>query len=61
MTFGARALWGRAAAPLELAARATYLPGDVRRRAWRMLARAAEGAGDEQRAAACEREASRID
>lgn len=61
MTFGARALWGRATAPLERAARAAHLPGDVRRRAWRLLAQAAEGAGNAPQAAACEREAARID
>ena len=61
MTFAARGLWGRAAAPLEVAARAPHLPGDVRRRAWRLLAQAAQGLGDDVRAAACEREASRVD
>lgn len=61
MTFGARALWGRAAAPLERAARATPLPSAVRRRAWRLLAEAATGAGDGLRAATCEREAALID
>ena len=61
MTFAARGLWGRAAAPLEVAARAPHLPGDVRRRAWRLLSQAAQGLGDDVRAAACEREASRVD
>jgi HemY protein len=61
MTFAARGLWGLAAAPLERAARAADLPGHVRRRAWRLLAQAAQGAGDDHRAADCEREASRID
>ena len=61
MTFAARGLWGRAAGPLERAARAPELPGDVRRRAWRLLAQAAQGVGDDRRALDCEREASRID
>lgn len=61
MTFAARALWGRATAPLERAAHATELPGALRRRAWRLLAQAAAGAGDASRAAHCEREAALID
>ena len=61
MTFAARGLWGRAAAPLERAARATHLPGTVRRHAWRLLAQAAQGAGDPTRAAACEHEAACVD
>ena len=61
VVFAVRGLWGRASAPLELAARALPLPGEVRRRAWRLLAQAAEGAGDASRAVACEREAARID
>lgn len=61
MTFGSRGLWGRATGPLERAARATELPGAVRRRAWRLLAEAAMGAGDASRAANCEREAALTD
>ncbi len=61
MTFAGRGLWGKAAAPLERSARAAQVPGDVRRRAWRLLAEAARGAGDEARALACEQQASIID
>ena len=61
MTFAGRGLWGKAAAPLERSARAAQLPGDVRRRAWRLLAEAARGAGDEARALACQQQASIID
>ena len=61
MTFAGRGLWGKAAAPLERSARAAQLPGDVRRRAWRLLAEAARGAGDEARALACQQQASVID
>jgi len=61
MTFAGRGLWGKAAAPLERAARAAQLPGEVRRRAWRLLAQAARGAGDEARALACDQQASTID
>lgn len=61
MTFAGRALWGKAAEPLERAARALELPGNVRRRAWRLLAQAARGAGDEARALACEQQATLID
>lgn len=61
MTFAGRGLWGKAAAPLERSARAAQVPGDVRRRAWRLLAEAARGAGDESRALACEQQASIID
>lgn len=61
MTFGARGLWGRATAPLHLAARSAHLPSKTRRRAWRLLAQAALGAGDELQALSCEREAAAID
>ena len=61
MTFAGRGLWGKAAAPLERSARAAQVPGDVRRRAWRLLAEAARGAGDEARALACQQQASVID
>ena len=61
MTFAGRALWGKAALPLERAARALELPGNVRRRAWSLLAQAALGAGDEARALACEHQATLID
>ena len=61
MTFAGRGLWGKAAAPLERSARAAQLPGDVRRRAWRLLAEAARGAGDEARALGCQQQASVID
>lgn len=61
MTFAARGLWGRAVAPLEFAASADSLPSRLRRRSWRLLARAAEGVGDAPRAAACERAAAQLD
>jgi len=61
MTFAERSLWGIAAAPLERAARAPELPGQVRRRAWRLLAQAARGAGDEARALVCDQQAAAIE
>jgi HemY protein len=61
MTFAERSLWGIAAAPLERAARAPELPGDVRRRAWRLLAQAARGAGDEARTLFCDQQAAAIE
>jgi len=61
MTFAERSLWGIAAAPLERAARAPELPGEVRRRAWRLLAQAARGAGDEARALVCDQQAAAIE
>lgn len=61
MTFAERSLWGIAAAPLERAARAPELPGDVRRRAWRLMAQAARGADDEARALFCDQQAAAIE
>lgn len=54
-------LWGKARAPLELAARAVTLDGAARRHAWRLLARLARHADDEAGALSCESRAAQID
>lgn len=56
-----RGLWGKARPPLELAAREGTLSPRIRRRAWRELARAARGEGDEARALACEQAAAQVE
>ena len=52
-----RELWGKARRPLEQAGSAPELPASLRRRAWQLLAEAARGAGDEDRAQHCEAQA----
>lgn len=61
LLFAQRELWGKARRPLERAARSQALAGIWRRRAWRVLAQAAQGEGDEARARQCERAAAEID
>ena len=56
-----RELWGKARRPLENAAAALALAPALRRRAWRLLAQAARGAGDEARAVECEQAAAAVD
>ena len=52
-----RELWGKASRPLEQAAVAPDLDPHLRRRAWQLLAEAARGVGDADRALACEAKA----
>ncbi|MCU0929142.1 MAG: heme biosynthesis protein HemY [Burkholderiaceae bacterium] len=61
VAFAERLLWGKAAGPLEQAARAPLLAASARRRAWRTLAVLATEQGDADRAAACERAAAALD
>lgn len=57
----ARQLWGKAARPLELAARDAALDALTRRRCWRLLAARARADGDEARANEFERTAAAIE
>ncbi|MBT9488344.1 MAG: heme biosynthesis protein HemY [Rubrivivax sp.] len=59
--FAERQLWGKARLVLEQAARATDLPADVRRLAWRRLAALAREEADDKRASACDRAAAELD
>jgi HemY protein len=59
--YAERQLWGKARLVLEQAARATALPADVRRHAWRRLAALARDEADESRASACDRAAAELD
>jgi HemY protein len=61
MVFAERELWGKARRPLENAAASATLVAALRRRAWRLLAQAARGAGDEARAIECEQAAAALD
>lgn len=56
-----RQLWGKARAPLELAAHAASLPARARRQAWRALAAVAAAEGDAERAYASLHAAALID
>ncbi len=56
-----RQLWGKARPLLTQAASASGLPAATRRRAWRELARIAQGQGDEIRARDCEKAAAALD
>jgi HemY protein len=56
-----RQLWGKARAPLELAARSVGLPSRARRQAWRALAAVALAEGDADRVHACHQAAAEID
>jgi HemY protein len=58
--YAERQLWGKARQVLEQAARATTLPPDVRRQAWRRLAALAREEADEARASACDRAAAEL-
>jgi HemY protein len=60
IAFAERQLWGKAAGPLEQAARDAALAPSARRCAWRTLARMAHDKGDAERAAACERAAAAL-
>lgn len=61
MVYAERELWGKARRPLENAAATATLAPPLRRRAWRLLAQAARGAGDEARAIECEQAAAALD
>ena len=61
MVYAERELWGKARRPLENAAASPALPAALRRRAWRLLAQGARGAGDEGRAVECEQAAAALD
>ena len=54
-------LWGKARAPLEVAAQDANLEPRLRRLCWRLLAKLAREDGDGQRATECERTAAAID
>jgi HemY protein len=60
MVYAERQLWGKAQRPLRRAAEAPLLDAGLRRRAWRLLAEAARGAGDEIRAIECEQAAAAL-
>jgi HemY protein len=60
MAFSERRLWGKARPLLAQAAAATGLPADIRRLAWRELARIAQDHGDDARARECEKAASSV-
>ena len=59
--FAERQLWGKATLLLEPAAADDSLDRSMRRTAWRLLADIAEVQGQNERAAACFREASRVE
>ena len=58
--YAERQLWGKARLMLEQAARASGLPSEARRQAWRRLAALARAESDEARAAACDRAAAEL-
>jgi HemY protein len=60
MVYAERQLWGKAQRPLRRAAEAPLLDNGLRRRAWRLLAEAARGAGDEIRAIEYEQAAAAL-
>lgn len=61
LAFAERQLWGKARRLLEDTGRSTALSADVRRHAWRTLARLARQEGDVERAADCEQAAAALD
>jgi HemY protein len=58
--YAERQLWGKARLVLEQAARASDLPADVRRQAWRRLAALAREEADDRRASDCDRAAAEL-